>query len=277
MSSSHHISRIDFRILSCFLLSIFSVFPSYSSFWIIHVLAYWPLSGLLAIVPLDLLLDIFNKTLFLFQMSDTPPLPWTIKSVALFRIFSPPDPPPSPAGHLLLEVDDTGKAARSFRFKLTGTAHLNIDLPLSQILPLPTVAAFTAHYHLPPDFLQLRDSRFSTDWFDFTNEVDRGRISITHAGEDATTPYLEAVRTAAAADPSIGASLRWCVDGVDGEDLYLHLQHLPTALSNISGRPSFSRDTCPGTVIAAFRLDVDGWTVGRSMDRALSYSPMTRR
>ena len=187
-------------------------------------------------------------------MSDTLPLPWIIKSVALFRIFSPPDPPPSPAGHLLLEVDDTGKTARSFRFKLTGTAHLTIDLPLSQLLPLPTVAAFTAHYHLPPDFLQLRDSRFSTDWFDFTDEVDRGHISITHNGTDAATPYLEAVRTA---DPSVGASLRWCVDAVDGEDLYLHLQHLPTALSNISGRPTFSRDTCPATDIAAFLLDVD--------------------
>ena len=156
-------------------------------------------------------------------------IPWTIKSTALFRIFMPEIQPTLLSGYLLLEVDGTGKAARSYRFHLAGTATIHNDLPAGQLLPLPEAADCVIHYHLTPDFIRLRDSRFSGEWLDLIEEIHRGRITITRDGVDYASEILRAAQTAATADPAFGAAIRWCIDGGDGEDLHL-LLHLHQGL-----------------------------------------------
>jgi len=186
-------------------------------------------------------------------------LPWLIKPTALFRLYTPPqDTQPAPGGQLLIEVDNTGAPARHFRFAFADATNITVDLPAAQLLPAATaaLAGYTLHYHLSPDAIHIRDSRFSGNWLDLLDEVEHGRITVTNAKDspDAANLLAAAVRAAAGDDFTVGGALRWCIDGGDSDQLALLLQHLPVSLAAISGRPTFQRDDCPAVTAAEFQL-----------------------
>jgi hypothetical protein len=48
-----------------------------------------------------------------------------------------------------------------------------------------------------------------------------------------------------------GASVRWCINYGEAENIQLCLITLPKPASTIEGRPAFRRDTCPGLFLYA--------------------------
>jgi hypothetical protein len=82
------------------------------------------------------------------------------------------------------------------------------------------------------------------------------RLSIDHVFPSRFLPVLTILTFSASLhheDDDIvdGASVRWCINYGEAENIQLCLITLPKPASTIEGRPAFRRDTCPGLFLYA--------------------------
>ena len=172
---------------------------------------------------------------------------WDIKPTSLFRIYSPDNTGQLDlSGNLLLEIENNGKPARSFRFALSGDNIIGVTTPADKITSYPGCEAFRITIQFRPDEVVLRDNCFSSEWMDVADLVAKGKALPTLEDTDHTDEFLEITERNKTANCEKGGVLRWAINVSPTEELELVLQSLPVSLAAINGRPAFVKDICPG-------------------------------
>jgi len=188
-------------------------------------------------------------------MATTEQHTWTIKPTNLFKIYNPDNlDVTSLSGELLLEVDNTGKPARSFRFEVYGENTLTVTDQADNLSSLPGCEAFAITLQFNPNEIFFRDNMFSGEWLDITDLVSRGRALVTIDDTDHTDEFLELVLQEKEKDHTKGGVIRWCANVSPAEDIELCLQVLPISLSGLAGRPAFVKDICPAMMVGKFQI-----------------------
>jgi len=183
---------------------------------------------------------------------------YIVKPVNLFRLYQPEEPSQlDPSGSLLLEVDNYGTPARSFRFAVHGEDIITVAVPAANISSLPGCEAFSFEIQFRPADIQFRDNTFSEDWRDISELVKKGKALATIDETDHVDEFLDLHTIGNGADHTKGGVIRWCLNVTPTQGLELCLQSLPLALSAVTGRPALKMDACPGMVVARTEIHTD--------------------
>jgi len=182
---------------------------------------------------------------------------WEIKPTNLFRIYQPDTTHSALQGHLLLEIDNNGAPARSFRCTTQGEDILAITTEAGKISSLPGCEAFTLTIQIRPEEIEFRDNAFSGEWLDISDLVSRGKVQVTIDDTDHMDEYMDLVEGHKEKDHTKGSVVRWCINVSATEEIELCLQSLPISHSGIAGRPAFAKDICPGQILAKFKMEMD--------------------
>ena len=158
------------------------------------------------------------------------------------------------SGNLLLEIENNGDPARSFRFAVYGDNIIGVGTPADKITSYPGCEAFRIQIQFRPDEIVLRDNTFSSEWMDVAELVAKGKALPTLEDADHTDEFLDITERSKIHDYTKGGALRWAINVSPTEELELVLQSLPVSLAAINGRPAFVKDICPGHNVTKMKI-----------------------
>ena len=112
-------------------------------------------------------------------------IPWAIKPMNLFKIFVPEEANDERSrAYLMVEVDSQGKSTGVYRWNLSGTDNLTVNVPLSDVIPLPQAEEFNISLETKACDINLRDNSSSSEWEDLEDLLAGGKIIGSRGHDD---------------------------------------------------------------------------------------------
>jgi hypothetical protein len=167
-------------------------------------------------------------------------------------------PGPKPRCLLLLQVDGTGHAGEGFRFSLEGDK-LEADLWTSDIFSSTDLGGYRLRYEAKLETVELRPNTLSSRWEDVITMVGKGTLVAFRpdAAEDCSAEFKQAYADALAANPHLGAAVRWSVQAKNPDSLRLVFQCLPSTAERLRADPRLTADDIPCIQIETVDLETE--------------------
>jgi hypothetical protein len=195
-------------------------------------------------------------------MAEFPP-DWDIYEERDFATFNRARDLQTPlAASTLIRLNDEGRSMGIFRIILFGGGILNIDIPVSDVLPdpPPSVANQIITLSARADKLAIASNSTTSSWRDLLVLLDAGIAKMLNPDSTAASPdpmirFLH--DHANSSDKStVGVSIRWAVAVDRSGDHNLEIQSLPTQARYLT-KANLKQDNSVSVLLGSFPLCVD--------------------
>ena len=118
-------------------------------------------------------------------------LPWVIKPMNLYKIFSPDNSDDGiSTATLLIECDAMGEYSGNFRWALTGEDPLTANFPASDVFGFAAADEFHLSWETRADDIILRENGSSSEWFDLEELLSASRMFASRGDDDDTHDFI---------------------------------------------------------------------------------------